>query len=182
MAAIFKVFWLICWWFQVFWWLFCKCFKRVCQFRSSKKPNFSRDIVLITGAAQGLGKELALQFSECGATVVLWDINETKLHQTCSEITAQGREAFAYVVNVAERERVYVTAEQVRKEVGNVSILVNNAGVLPPKTFLDLKDSEIESIININVLGYCWVSRRSSFDTKFKILTTIITFILLVDY
>ena len=171
MAGLSKVFWLLCWLFEVFWWLLCKCFKRVCQFRSSKKPNFSRDTVLITGAAQGLGKELALQFSECGATVVLWDINETKLRQTCSEITAQGREAFGYTVDVAKREQVYETAERVREEVGNISILVNNASVILPKTFLDMKDSEIESIVNINVLGCCWVSTRSSFDNKFKILS-----------
>ena len=121
--------------------------------------DFSKDIVLITGAAQGLGKELALQFSECGATVVLWDINETKLRETCAEITAQGRKAFSYVVNVAKKEQVYETAEQVREDVGNVSILVNNAGILKGKAILESTDDDIEQTVQVNQLSHFWVRK-----------------------
>ncbi|XP_041379180.1 uncharacterized oxidoreductase YciK-like [Gigantopelta aegis] len=103
-------------------------FIRLCFKRTQPKPNFTYDIVLITGAAQGLGKELALQFSECGATVVLWDINETKLRQTCSEITAQGREAFGYVVDCSKKEQIYKAAEQVRDEVDFESLLTLDDG------------------------------------------------------
>ena len=128
-------------------------------FKKKKQPNFSCDIVLITGAAQGLGKELALQFSECGATVVLWDINETKLRETCAEITAQGRKAFSYVVNVAKKEQVYETAEQVREDVGNVSILVNNAGILKGKAILESTDDDIEQTVQVNQLSHFWVRK-----------------------
>ena len=127
-------------------------------FKKKKQPNFSCDIVLITGAAQGLGKELALQFSECGATVVLWDINETKLRQTCSEITAQGREAFGYVVDCSKKEQIYEMAEKVKDQVGNVSVLVNNAGVLYGKMITELEDEDIEKTINVNFLSHYWVS------------------------
>ena len=53
---------------------------------------------------------------------------------------------------------MYRTAEKVREEVGNVAVLVNNAAVLPAKSFLDLSDEEIERTFNVNVLGYIWVS------------------------
>ena len=150
---------LLCvWLLEVLWWFVKKCIRAVFRFEARGKRNFSCDIVLITGAAQGLGKELAIQFSKCGATLVLWDINETKLHQTCSEITSQGKEAFAYVVDCSDREQVYQTAEKVREEIGKVNILVNNAAVLIPRTFLDLKDAQINAMVNVNILGYIWVS------------------------
>ena len=91
--------------------------------------------------------------------MVLWDINETKLCQTCSEITAQGREAFPYVVDCSNKDAVYRTADQVREDVGNVSVLVNNASVLIAKNFMDLKDEELQISANLNMLGYCWVSQ-----------------------
>ena len=52
---------------------------RIARRKPLPKPDFNADIVLVTGAAQGLGREIALRFADCGATVVLWDINEEKV-------------------------------------------------------------------------------------------------------
>ena len=125
-----------------------------------EEPNFTCDIALITGGAQGLGRELALLFSSAGATVVIWDINEEKLRQTVSEITARGREAFGYVVDLSNREEVKRGAERVREEVGNVSILINNVGVLPGKLLKKFKDGEFEKTITVNFLSHYWVSHH----------------------
>ena len=133
-------------------------FIRLCFKQIQPKPNFTYDIVLITGAAQGLGKELALQFSEHGATVVLWDINETKLRQTCSEITAQGREAFGYVVDCSKKEQIYKAAEQVRDEVGNVSVLVNNAGIVTANTIVDATEEKTDLVFRVNTMASFVVS------------------------
>ena len=127
--------------------------------RRKDPPNFSCDIVLITGGAQGLGRELALLFSSAGATIVLWDINQEKLRETVSEITARGCEAFGYVVDVSKREEIKEGAERVREEVGNVSVLVNNAGVLPGKLVKEFKEGEFEKTITVNFLSHYWVSQ-----------------------
>ena len=121
-------------------------------------PNFTCDIALITGGAQGLGRELALLFSSAGATVVIWDINEEKLRQTVSEITARGREAFGYVVDLSNREEVKRGAEMVREEVGNVSILINNAGILFGHSIVDSNDDHVELTFRVNTLAQYWVS------------------------
>ena len=145
--------------FKIFYYIILSFFGCLCGvFRRRKKPDFSCDIVLITGAAQGLGKELAIQFSKCGATLVLWDINETKLHQTCSEITSQGKEAFAYVVDCSDKKQIYETADKVREEIGNVSVLVNNAGILPGKLITELEDAQFEKTMDVNFTSHYWVS------------------------
>ena len=56
---------------------------RIARRKPLPKPDFNADIVLVTGAAQGLGREIATRFAECGATVVLWDINEEKVRRKC---------------------------------------------------------------------------------------------------
>lgn len=121
-------------------------------------PDFKGDIVLVTGGSQGLGRELALEFSSHGGVVVLWDINETKLEETRAEIQSKGHEVFAYVVDCSDREQVYQVAERVKEEVGNVSVLVNNAGVAYIRNFLDLKDHEIDHVHNVNTMSHYWVS------------------------
>jgi all-trans-retinol dehydrogenase (NAD+) len=143
----------------LFIWSILDFFTRLCRKKSTLNLNFTHDIVLITGGAQGLGKELAMQFSECGATVILWDIDEAKLDQTCSQITAKGRDAFGYVVDCSDKRQVYETAEKIKEEIGNVSILVNNAAILKPRTFLDTKDSDILATLNVNILSYIWTIR-----------------------
>lgn len=62
----------------------------------SKERDVSGDIVLITGAGHGMGKELALQYSTLGATVVCWDINEKLNLETVKLIKSKGRKAIGY--------------------------------------------------------------------------------------
>lgn len=124
----------------------------------SKLPDFSADVCLVTGAAQGLGRQLALKFAECGATMVLWDINEEKVFSVAEEVRGLGNEAFAYVCDCSNREEVYRVAERVRQEVGDVAILVNNAGVVSGKRLLENSDANIEKTFQVNTLAHYWVS------------------------
>jgi NAD(P)-dependent dehydrogenase (short-subunit alcohol dehydrogenase family) len=63
---------------------------------TGQERDVSNDIVLITGAGHGIGKELALQYSALGATIVCWDINEQLNLDTVNLIKSQGRKAFGY--------------------------------------------------------------------------------------
>ena len=124
--------------------------------------SFSDDVVLVTGAAHGLGRCLSIDFARHGGTLVLWDINGSGLESLKREIERDfpAVEVFTYVCNLAHKGEVYSTAEKVKQEVGNVSVLVNNAGIVSGKSFLDETDEELERSTTVNYLAHTWVSRH----------------------
>lgn len=65
---------------------------------------------------------------------------------------------FMHRCDVSNREQVLSVAERVKKEIGDVTILVNNAGIMPCHAFLDHTNDEIRKIFDINVLAHFWVS------------------------
>jgi len=115
------------------------------------------EIVLVTGAGHGIGKEFALQYADLGAIVVCWDVNEETNTKTVNEIKKKGQKAFGYVCDVSSRQKVFEVVEQVKKEVGDVSIIVNNAGIMPTHPMLEHTEKEIERIFGINVLAHFWI-------------------------
>ncbi|XP_072752201.1 17-beta-hydroxysteroid dehydrogenase 13-like [Anoplolepis gracilipes] len=121
------------------------------------KKSVADEIVLITGAGHGIGKELAIGYASLGATVICWDINEETNKQTMNEIKMMGTNTvYAYQCNVADRHEVFRVAEKVRKEVGDVTILVNNAGIIFLKKFLDQSVDEITRVIDVNIMSHYW--------------------------
>lgn len=129
----------------------------VLSFLQKEEQDVSGDIVLITGTAHGIGKETAIEYASKGATIVCWDINERGNNETVKEIKAMGGKAFGYVCNVSKREDILQVAEKVKREVGSVSILVNNAGIMPCHPLLDSNESEIRLMYDINVLAHFWM-------------------------
>ncbi|XP_059619278.1 epidermal retinol dehydrogenase 2 [Phlebotomus argentipes] len=126
-------------------------------FKPPTEKSVSGDIVLITGTGHGIGRELALQYSALGATVVCWDINEEGNKETVSEIRARKGKAHAYVCDVSRRDAILEVAKKVKTEVGTVTILVNNAGIMPCHPFLQHSEAEIRKIFDINVLAHFWM-------------------------
>lgn len=127
-------------------------------FIPTEEKSVVGEIVLITGAGHGIGKELALRYASLGATVVCWDLNQQTNEETLNEIKKTGTAtAYAYQCDVSNREQVLSVAEKVKKEVGDVTILVNNAGIMPCHTFLDHTTDEIKRIFDINVLAHFWM-------------------------
>ncbi|XP_043264380.1 short-chain dehydrogenase/reductase family 16C member 6-like isoform X3 [Colletes gigas] len=126
-------------------------------FVPAEEKNVAGEIVLITGAGHGIGKELALKYASLGATVVCWDVNQEGNNETVNEIEQMGgTKAHGYKCDVSKREEVFSIAEKVREEVGDVTILINNAGIMPCHAFLDHTPEDIKRIFDINVLAHCW--------------------------
>lgn len=114
--------------------------------------------VLVTGAGSGIGQLTALRFLRLGARVVLWDINQDGMRQTINMAQQQGLPAaermHTYRVDLSNRHDIYRTAELVLREVGTINILVNNAGVVGGKFFLDTPDDMFELTFKVNTFAH----------------------------
>lgn len=87
-------------------------------------------IALVTGAGQGNGRAIALGLAAAGARVVVTDINADTIEQTADLIREAGGEAWSFRLDVTSAEACIELADQVGKEIGEVSVLVNNAGII----------------------------------------------------
>ncbi|CAL8337222.1 unnamed protein product [Lota lota] len=115
------------------------------------------ELVLITGSGGGLGRLFAQEFSKHGAEVVLWDTNTASNEHTAKLVRDMGGKAHAYTVDVTSRQDVYRSAETVREDLGrDVTILVNNAGVVAGKRMLDCPDELIERTMKVNCHALFW--------------------------
>lgn len=128
-----------------------------------RAKDVSNDIVLITGGASGLGRLMAIKFAKLGAKVVIWDLNQAGLEETAKmvEELRSKRENVGkchhYLVDISRRENVYAAADRVKQEVGSVSIVVNNAGIVTGKRFLECEDAKIVKTFDVNVLAHFWI-------------------------
>ncbi|PNJ46775.1 epidermal retinol dehydrogenase 2 [Pongo pygmaeus] len=121
------------------------------------RKNVAGEIVLITGAGSGLGRLLALRFARLGSVLVLWDINKEGNEETCKMAQEAGAtRVHAYTCDCSQKEEVYRVADQVKKEVGDVSILINNAGIVTGKKFLDCPDELMEKSFDVNFKAHLW--------------------------
>ena len=127
-------------------------------FVPKSRKDINGEIVLITGAGSGLGRLMAYRFADLGSVVVCVDINEQANQQTVEDIKSKKQKAFAFTCDCSKREDIYRMAEKVKAEVGNVTILVNNAGIVSGKKFLDTPDSLVEKTFEVNIMAHCWVS------------------------
>ena len=117
-------------------------------------------IALVTGGASGLGRLMALKLARRGARqVVIYDIDQRAIDETVAEIESKGGRARGYLCDVSDRKMVYEVAERVRGEVGNVEILINNAGVVTGKRLMEATDEQIEKVFGVNTLALYWVTR-----------------------
>ncbi|GBM55393.1 Epidermal retinol dehydrogenase 2 [Araneus ventricosus] len=124
-----------------------------------KKKDISGEVVLITGSAQGIGRQLAIQIARLGAKVVLWDINETKLKEVTEEISQDGGSASWFVCDVTSESDVNAKARLVEQKVGEVTILINNAGIMQNLPMMELSSEGIKKTIEVNLLSHFWTIR-----------------------
>lgn len=82
----------------------------------------------------------------------------TAIKTTVDLLARHNLECKSYVVDISNREQVYETARRVKDEIGNVDILINNAGIVACKPLWELPDKAIESTYSVNILSHYWVS------------------------
>jgi all-trans-retinol dehydrogenase (NAD+) len=119
-------------------------------------------LVLVTGAAMGMGRMYAERAVAEGArAVVLWDLNEPALKETAIDLEAVGGTVLADVVDVGDKEAVAAAAARVREELGDPEIVFNNAGIVRGNDYFwesDVADGELT--LRINALAPMLVTRE----------------------
>lgn len=110
-------------------------------------------VALVTGAAQGIGKAIALLLAEKGADVVVSDINFEKAQETAREIEEKGRKSMALKVNVADPDEVEKMVEAIIEKFSRIDILVNNAGITRDKLLLRMSSEDWDAVLDVNLKG-----------------------------
>ncbi|KXJ27631.1 epidermal retinol dehydrogenase 2 [Exaiptasia diaphana] len=128
-------------------------------FIPAAKKDVSGEIVFISGAGSGLGKLMAFKFAQLGAIVVCSDINEKANDATVEELKSQGFNSHGYKCDVSKREDIYRVADLVKNDVGDVTILVNNAGIVSGKKFLETEDWMIQKTFEVNTMAHFWTTK-----------------------
>ena len=108
---------------------------------------------MITGAAQGIGKSIALLLAQNGANIVVSDINLERAEETTREIESIGSKAMAVKVDVANLKEVEQMVEAVLEKFGKIDILVNNAGITRDKLILRMTEEDWDAVLNVNLKG-----------------------------
>jgi gluconate 5-dehydrogenase len=115
--------------------------------------NFSLEgkIALVTGAAYGIGFELAKSYAQAGATIVFNDINQDLVDKGLKAYEELGIKAFGYVCDVTDEPKVMELVEKIEKEVGVIDILVNNAGIIKRVPMLEMKVEDFRQVIDVDL-------------------------------
>ncbi len=119
-------------------------------------------VAIVTGGANGIGRETALAFARAGAAVAVWDMVEEAGRAVVAEIEQAGGKATFFKVNVASQAEVEAAVAQVVAQFGQIDILINNAGILRDGQLLKVKEGQIvgkmseadfDAVIAVNLKG-----------------------------
>jgi 3-hydroxybutyrate dehydrogenase len=116
-------------------------------------PRFSDKVAIITGAASGIGKEIALRFAAEGGAPVIADLNFDAADATAREIKAKGSDAFAVAMNVADEAAVEKGVADTMAKFGRIDVLVSNAGIQIIKPIVEFPFADWKRLLTIHLDG-----------------------------
>lgn len=110
-------------------------------------------VAIVTGAAQGIGKEIATALAQDGADLAVVDVNLEQAEKTAQELAALGRKTMALKVDVSKSAAADEMVNKILDKFGKIDILVNNAGITRDNLLLRMKEEEWDLVISINLKG-----------------------------
>lgn len=114
--------------------------------------NFEGQAALITGAGRGIGKTIALKLAVSGADTILVDMSP-EIDDVRKEIEGMNRKCLTFQVDVTDLEAIYAMVNNIIEELGEIHILVNNAGITQDNLFMRMKPEQWSKVIDVNLNG-----------------------------
>ena len=116
-------------------------------------------VALVTGAARGIGRGIALRFAEAGAAIGVLDLHAAECQSVVAEIQAAGGRALALGCDISQEAQVDSAVASLRDRFGEVSVLVNNAAVMPAGAIHETPLDDFDRCLAVNLRGTVLVSR-----------------------
>jgi 3-oxoacyl-[acyl-carrier protein] reductase len=113
--------------------------------------RFNDNVVVVTGAGQGIGEQLVRAFAAEGADCALLDVNEEAAKSVAGSL--EGVKAVAYAADVTDMDRMEGVAKEIVSEFGKVDVLVNNAGITRDGLMLRMTEQDWDLVLNVNLKG-----------------------------
>lgn len=121
---------------------------------------------LVTGAAQGMGRDIAERFASRGAELLLVDIAAERLEQTASDLERRGHDVEPFVCDLSEHAQIEQLRDDVRESGARVDILVNNAGVVQGGPYEEVDKEADQLMLDVNILGVHRMTKAFLTDLK----------------
>jgi 2-deoxy-D-gluconate 3-dehydrogenase len=116
--------------------------------------DLTHNVALVTGAAQGIGKAIAILLAQAGAALAVSDKNIEGVRRVAKEIEGFGSKALAIEADVSRRDQIEKMVSITVEELHGIDILINNAGIFPPKsTAFDLEEEDWDTVYALNTKG-----------------------------
>jgi len=115
--------------------------------------SLSGKTAIITGAAQGIGKEAARVMISYSCNVALIDIQKDKLEQTKKELSSSGAKVEVFAADISDKAAVDTAISSAHKHFGSIDILVNNAGILRDASLLKMEEKQFDQVIDVHLKG-----------------------------
>jgi 2-hydroxycyclohexanecarboxyl-CoA dehydrogenase len=113
----------------------------------------SGKVAVVTGSGSGIGRGIAQRFAKDGAKVGVWDLNKAAADETVAIITEAGGIAMSIEADCADEAQIKAAADSIRAAFGEITILVNNAGMAPFIPYMDTTEEMWDKIIAVNLKG-----------------------------
>ncbi len=117
------------------------------------RMRFTDKTVIVTGAAQGIGRACVEAFAAEGARVVIADVDAGQGERLAAELRDRGTQALFHATDVGDKAAVLAMVEAARNFGGGIDVLVNNAGIIRAGDFLDLDEADFDTVLRVNLKG-----------------------------
>ncbi len=121
--------------------------------------NLNGKVAVVTGGRRGMGKTHCFALADAGARVVVSDISLPECEMVVEEIRGRGGDALAIECDISKKEEINNLFKKTKEFYGRVDVLVNNAGIVDFKNFLDIQEEDWDRILDVNLKGYFFCSQ-----------------------